>query len=255
MADAAYIVAATRTAGGRKGGKLAGWHPIDLGAAVLDSVLDRTGIDPAAVDDVVMGCVGQVGEQSLNVARNAVLASRMPESVPGTVRRPPVRLLAAGAAVRRAGGDERHAGHRHRLGRREHDPRADGPLGGAAGAGRHGQPEEPADGGSLPQHPVQPVRRRRDGRREVQPDQGPDRRVRLRHHPARHRGDPRRRVQGRDHPDQDQGRRGRREPAHRRRGHPLRRLAGGHQGREAAARRRRGSPPPPPARSATAPRR
>jgi acetyl-CoA C-acetyltransferase len=84
MADAAYIVAATRTAGGRKGGKLAGWHPIDLGAAVLDSVLDRTGIDPAAVDDVVMGCVGQVGEQSLNVARNAILASRMPESVPGT---------------------------------------------------------------------------------------------------------------------------------------------------------------------------
>ena len=47
MADAAYIVAATRTAGGRKGGKLAGWHPIDLGAAVLDSVLDRTGVDPA----------------------------------------------------------------------------------------------------------------------------------------------------------------------------------------------------------------
>jgi acetyl-CoA C-acetyltransferase len=77
-------VAATRTAGGRKGGKLAGWHPIDLAAAVLDGVLDRTGLDPAAVDDVVMGCVGQVGEQSLNVARNAVLASRMPESVPAT---------------------------------------------------------------------------------------------------------------------------------------------------------------------------
>ena len=84
MAEAAYIVAATRTAGGRKGGKLAGWHPIDLGAAVLDSILDRTGVDPARVDDVVMGCVGQVGEQSLNVARNAVLASRMPESVPAT---------------------------------------------------------------------------------------------------------------------------------------------------------------------------
>jgi acetyl-CoA C-acetyltransferase len=84
MADAAYIVAATRTAGGRKGGKLAGWHPIDLGGAVLDSILDRTGVDPAAVDDVVMGCVGQVGEQALNVARNAVLASRLPESVPGT---------------------------------------------------------------------------------------------------------------------------------------------------------------------------
>ncbi|MFI4935437.1 MAG: acetyl-CoA C-acetyltransferase [Caulobacterales bacterium] len=84
MADAAYIVAATRTAGGRKGGKLAGWHPIDLGGAVLDSVLDRTGVDPALVEDVIMGCVGQVGEQSTNVARNAVLASRLPESVPAT---------------------------------------------------------------------------------------------------------------------------------------------------------------------------
>ena len=84
MADAAYIVAATRTAGGRKGGKLAGYHPIDLGAAVLDSILDRTGADPALVDDVIMGSVGQVGEQSLNVARNAVLASRFPESVPAT---------------------------------------------------------------------------------------------------------------------------------------------------------------------------
>jgi acetyl-CoA C-acetyltransferase len=84
MADAAYIVAATRTAGGRKGGKLSGWHPADLGGAVLNSVLDQTGVDPAAVEDVVMGCVMQVGEQATNVARGAVLASRMPESVPAT---------------------------------------------------------------------------------------------------------------------------------------------------------------------------
>ncbi|HUZ13046.1 MAG TPA: acetyl-CoA C-acetyltransferase [Caulobacteraceae bacterium] len=84
MAEAAYIVAATRTAGGRKGGKLAGWHPVDLAGAVLDSILERTGADPALVEDVVMGCVGQVGEQSINVARGAVLASRMPESVPAT---------------------------------------------------------------------------------------------------------------------------------------------------------------------------
>jgi acetyl-CoA C-acetyltransferase len=84
MADAAYIVAATRTAGGRKGGKLAGWHPADLGGQVLNSILDKTGADPALVEDVIMGCVGQVGEQSLNVARGAVLASRMPESVPAT---------------------------------------------------------------------------------------------------------------------------------------------------------------------------
>ena len=84
MADAAYIVAATRTAGGRKGGKLAGWHPADLGGQVLNSILDQTGADPVLVEDVIMGCVGQVGEQSLNVARGAVLASRMPESVPAT---------------------------------------------------------------------------------------------------------------------------------------------------------------------------
>src|ERR1700722_6206470 len=84
MADTAYIVAATRTAGGRKGGKLAGWHPADLGGQVLDSILDKTGADPALVEDVIMGCVSQVGEQSLNVARGAVLASRMPESVPAT---------------------------------------------------------------------------------------------------------------------------------------------------------------------------
>jgi acetyl-CoA C-acetyltransferase len=83
MAEA-YIVAAARTAGGRKGGKLAGWHPADLAGAVLDSLLDRTGADPALIEDVIMGCVMQVGEQSTNVARGAVLASRLPESVPAT---------------------------------------------------------------------------------------------------------------------------------------------------------------------------
>ena len=80
----AYIVAAVRTAGGKRGGRMSGWHPVDLAAAVLDALLDRTGADPALVDDVIMGCVSQVGEQSSNVARNAVLASRLPESVPGT---------------------------------------------------------------------------------------------------------------------------------------------------------------------------
>jgi len=83
MAEA-YIVAAVRTAGGRRGGKLSGWHPVDLAAQVIDALLDRSGIDPAAVDDVILGCVSQVGEQATNVARNAVLASRLPESVPGT---------------------------------------------------------------------------------------------------------------------------------------------------------------------------
>ncbi len=80
----AYIVSAVRTAAGRRNGRLSGWHPADLGAEVLDALLDRTGVDPAAIDDVLMGCVSQVGEQSTNVARNAVLASRLPESVPAT---------------------------------------------------------------------------------------------------------------------------------------------------------------------------
>jgi acetyl-CoA C-acetyltransferase len=83
MAEA-YIVAATRTAGGRKGGRLREWHPADLGAVVINDLVDRTGVDPATIEDVVMGCVMQVGEQSTNIARNAVLASKLPESVPAT---------------------------------------------------------------------------------------------------------------------------------------------------------------------------
>jgi acetyl-CoA C-acetyltransferase len=81
MAEA-YIVSALRTAGGKKGGRLASWHPVDLAAAVLDATVERSGIDPAAVDDVIMGCVGQAGEQSAHIGRNAVLASRLPQTVP-----------------------------------------------------------------------------------------------------------------------------------------------------------------------------
>ncbi|MBK6614573.1 acetyl-CoA C-acetyltransferase [Ottowia sp.] len=80
----AYIVAAARTAGGRRHGRLSGWHPADLAAQVLDALVARTGADPALVEDVIMGCVGQVGEQAMNIARNAVLASTLPESVPAT---------------------------------------------------------------------------------------------------------------------------------------------------------------------------
>jgi acetyl-CoA C-acetyltransferase len=79
---AAYIVEAVRTAGGRRGGRLAGWHPADLAGAVLDAIIDRSGIDPSAVEDVIMGCVSQGGEQSFQIGRNAVLASKLPESVP-----------------------------------------------------------------------------------------------------------------------------------------------------------------------------
>jgi acetyl-CoA C-acetyltransferase len=80
----AYIVAATRTAGGRKGGRLSGVHPADLAGKVLDALIARTGADPALIEDVIMGCVSQAGQQSSNVARNAVLSSRLPESVPAT---------------------------------------------------------------------------------------------------------------------------------------------------------------------------
>ena len=83
MAEA-YIVAAARTAGGRKGGRLSAWHPVDLAGEVLNALVDRSGADPALVEDVIMGCVSQVGEQAINVARNAVLASRLPESTPAT---------------------------------------------------------------------------------------------------------------------------------------------------------------------------
>ena len=81
MAEA-YIVEAVRTAGGRRNGKLAGWHPADMGGAVLDAVVARTGIDPAAIEDVILGCVTQAGEQGFAFARNAVLASSLPETVP-----------------------------------------------------------------------------------------------------------------------------------------------------------------------------
>lgn len=81
MAEA-YIVAAVRTAGGRRNGRLMGWHPVDLAGAVLSEVAARSGVDPTAIDDVIMGCVGQAGEQALHVGRNAVLASTLPDSVP-----------------------------------------------------------------------------------------------------------------------------------------------------------------------------
>jgi len=78
----AYIVEAVRTAGGKRKGALADWHPADLGGEVLNALVDRSGIDPTAIEDVVMGCVIQAGEQGLNPGRNAVLASKLPQSVP-----------------------------------------------------------------------------------------------------------------------------------------------------------------------------
>lgn len=80
----AVIVAALRTPVGRRGGQLQDWHPVDLLAYVFSALIERTGVDPALIDDVIVGCVSQVGEQSQNIARNAVLAAGFPETVPGT---------------------------------------------------------------------------------------------------------------------------------------------------------------------------
>ena len=83
MTDA-VIVDAVRTPGGKRNGKLRNWHAADLGSEPLKALVERNDLDPALVDDVIMGCVMQVGEQSLNVGRNAVLAAGYPESVPAT---------------------------------------------------------------------------------------------------------------------------------------------------------------------------
>ncbi|MFJ9564039.1 thiolase family protein [Streptomyces fuscichromogenes] len=84
MTREAVVAAAVRTAVGRRNGGLAGIHPADLSGAVLAALAERTGIDPAVVDDVIWGCVSQVGDQSSNIGRYAVLAAGWPESIPGT---------------------------------------------------------------------------------------------------------------------------------------------------------------------------
>src|ERR1700722_9626367 len=81
---AAVIVDAVRTAGGKRHGKLSGWHSVDLAAETLKALVARNDLDPALIDDVIMGCVVQVGAQAVNVGRNAVLAAGFPDSVPST---------------------------------------------------------------------------------------------------------------------------------------------------------------------------
>ena len=76
--NTAVIVDAVRTPLGKRNGRLKNWHPVDLAAEALNALTSRNNLDPALIDDVVMGCVMQVGEQSLNIARNAVLAAGWP---------------------------------------------------------------------------------------------------------------------------------------------------------------------------------
>jgi acetyl-CoA acyltransferase len=80
----AVIVDVVRTAGGKRNRKRPGWHRVDLAAETLKALIDRNDIDPAEIDDLIMGCVGQVGAQAVNVGRNAALAAEFPDSVPRT---------------------------------------------------------------------------------------------------------------------------------------------------------------------------
>ena len=191
----AYIIAAARTAGGRKGGRLSGWHPADLGGALLDALVKRSGIDPARVEDVIMGCVSQAGEQSVNVARNAVLASGLPESVPATTvdrqcGSSQQALHFAAQAVMAGSMDVVIAGGIESMSRV--------PMGMASmlpeknGFGSYMSPRNPQ---ALSEHPVQPVHRRRDDGGEIQHRQGRPRRLCAEKPSARHRGDDRGAVQ------------------------------------------------------------
>src|SRR5438874_1421459 len=80
----AVIVAGWRTPFGKRGGQFSGWHPVEMLSFALKTLIDRAGIDAAEVEDVIGGCVGQVGEQALNVSRNAWLDAGLPESTPAT---------------------------------------------------------------------------------------------------------------------------------------------------------------------------
>jgi acetyl-CoA acyltransferase len=100
MAEA-VIVEAVRSPIGKRNGGLSGVHPADLSAQVLNGLVDKAGIDPGIVDDVIWGCVMQAGEQALDIGRTALLTAGWPETVPGRDRRPPVRVEPAVHPFRR----------------------------------------------------------------------------------------------------------------------------------------------------------
>ena len=177
--SAAYIVAAVRTAAGRKAGRLSDWHPADLAGKVLDALVERTHADPALIDDVIMGCVSQVGQQAGNVARNAVLASKLPESVPGTsvdrqcgssqqaLHFAAQAVMSGAMDVVIAAGVESMS--RVPMGLSSQLPAKNG----------FGTPKSPKMEERYPGHPVQPVHGRRDDGEEVRPVEGRARRVRV----------------------------------------------------------------------------
>ena len=223
----AVLVDVVRTPGGKRNGSLSGWHPTELAAEVLTAIVERNDLDPALVEDVIMGCVMQAGAQSLNVGTQRGPRRGVPRVGAGHHHRPPVRLVPAGRPLRRPG---RHGGRprrRDRRGGRGHEPRTDGRVGRAGGGLPLRSPHRgPLRGG---RRPGPPGRLGRAHRRGVGPD--PRRARRLRGPlPAAGRGRPRRGslrpgARPRRVPPAGQGDgRGppRRRDASRRRGHPRR---------------------------------
>ena len=129
MAEA-VIVEAVRSPVGKRNGGLSGVHPAELSAQVLNGLVERAGIDPGIVDDVIWGCVMQAGEQALDIGRTALLTAGWPESVARRDRRPPVRFEPAVDALRRGRCGGRALRRRRRRWRRVDVAYADGRLAG-----------------------------------------------------------------------------------------------------------------------------
>ena len=175
MAEA-YIVAAARTAGGRKGGRLAGWHPADLAASVLDSLVERSRrrSRPDRGRHHGLRHAGRRAVQQHRPQRHHGLEAAGERA--RHLGRPPVRLVAAGAAFRGAGRDGRHHGHRDRRRRGIDDAGADGPCLAAPRQERFWPLQEPGHRAEISEHRVQPVHRRGNDGGEIRPLQGRARR-------------------------------------------------------------------------------
>ena len=210
MAEA-YIVGAVRTPVGKKKGGLSTVHPTDLAAHTLKALIDRTGVDPSAVEDVIMGCVMQFGPQSMDIARNAWLSAGSAGKRGRCDHRPPVRLLPAVDPLRGPGRALRHPGPRR--GRRGgvHEHRADGLLDQRRDGEGHALPVRRRMGGAVRQAGDLPVPGRRAHVREVGSGARGAGAIRLREPPAGGQGHRERLLQGPDRPAQR--RRGRRGPA------------------------------------------
>ena len=171
MAEA-YIVAAARTAGGKRGGRLSGWHPVDLAAQVIDALLERSQGRPRAGGrrDHGLRAAGRRAERLHRPHGGAGLEAAASRA--GSDHRPAMRFVSAGAAFRRPGGDVRHDGLRHRRGRGKHVAHSDGGAAqGLQGSGA-GPLHEPDDPRALPRPRVQPVHGRGNDGREVPALQG-----------------------------------------------------------------------------------